>query len=64
MLAFVARRVFAEGVALVFAVRTQTCDDQFTGLRELEVRSLPDATRVRCWTRCSWEESTRTCGSG
>ncbi|GAA3680850.1 LuxR family transcriptional regulator [Lentzea roselyniae] len=42
MLAFVARRVFAEGVALVFAVRTQTCDDQFTGLRELEVRSLPD----------------------
>jgi DNA-binding CsgD family transcriptional regulator len=42
-LAFVARRLFAERVALVFAVRTSTLgpgDDQLLGLRELVVRGL------------------------
>ncbi|MBP2326607.1 DNA-binding CsgD family transcriptional regulator [Kibdelosporangium banguiense] len=41
-LAFVARRLFAERVALVFAVRTQTVDDQLAGLRELEIQGLRD----------------------
>jgi DNA-binding CsgD family transcriptional regulator len=46
MLAFVARRLLAERVALVFAVRTSTLgpgDDELAGLRELVVRGLPDA---------------------
>ncbi len=44
-LAFVARRLLAERVALVFAVRTSTLgpgDDQLVGLRELVVRGLRD----------------------
>ncbi|MGF7235680.1 MAG: AAA family ATPase, partial [Frankia sp.] len=42
-LAFVARRLLAERVAVVFAVRTPTLgpgDDQLVGLRELVVRGL------------------------
>lgn len=44
-LAFVARRLLAERVALVFAVRTSTppaADDPWVGLRELVVRGLRD----------------------
>ncbi len=44
-LAFVARRLLAERVVLVFAVRVSTLgpgDDQWVGLRELVVRELPD----------------------
>ncbi|RSM91868.1 LuxR family transcriptional regulator [Kibdelosporangium aridum] len=41
-LAFVARRLLAERVVLVFAVRSSTGDDQLAGLRELVVRGLPD----------------------
>ncbi|GAA2332130.1 LuxR C-terminal-related transcriptional regulator [Streptomyces kunmingensis] len=44
-LAFVARRLLAERVALVFAVRTSAsaaAGDQFAGLREIAVRGLHD----------------------
>ncbi|MEV0623870.1 AAA family ATPase [Nonomuraea sp. NPDC050404] len=44
-LAFVARRLLAERVALVFAVRTSaqgTADDDLRGLRELVIRGLRD----------------------
>jgi DNA-binding CsgD family transcriptional regulator len=44
-LAFVARRLLAERVALVFAMRVSTVgagDDHFVGLRELVVRGLRD----------------------
>ncbi|MFJ9123478.1 AAA family ATPase [Streptomyces sp. NPDC102340] len=44
-LAFVARRLLAERVALVFAVRTPTAaaaGDHFAGLREIAVRGLHD----------------------
>ena len=40
VLAFAARRLLAEPVGLVFAVREP--DEQFRGLAELEVRGLPD----------------------
>ena len=39
-LAFVARRLFAEKVGLVFAVRDAGGDHGFSGLRELEIRGL------------------------
>jgi len=45
-LAFVARRLLAERVALVFAVRLSTVgpgDDQLAGLRKLVVRGLRDS---------------------
>ncbi|GHH40728.1 ATP-binding protein [Lentzea cavernae] len=41
-LAFVARRLLAERVVFVFAVRSSAGDDQLAGLRELVVRGLPD----------------------
>ena len=41
-LAFVARRLLAERVALVFAVRTSAGDDQLAGLPELAVSGLRD----------------------
>jgi DNA-binding CsgD family transcriptional regulator len=46
ILAFVARRLLAERVALVFAVRTSTLgpdQDELAGQRDLVVRGLPDA---------------------
>jgi DNA-binding CsgD family transcriptional regulator len=42
VLEFVARRLFAESVALVFAVRPSGTDQAFSGLRELMVEGLPD----------------------
>ncbi|WP_233624930.1 AAA family ATPase, partial [Actinoplanes sp. ATCC 53533] len=45
LLAFVARRLLAERVVLVFALRVSTVgagDDRFVGLRELVVRGLQD----------------------
>src|SRR6476469_5134992 len=41
-LAFVARRLLAESVALVFAVRDPSEDETFAGLPELVVRGLDD----------------------
>ena len=41
-LAFVARRLLAERVAVVFAVRGPSTDDAFAGLPELAVRGLRD----------------------
>jgi DNA-binding CsgD family transcriptional regulator len=41
-LAFVARRLLAESVALVFAVRDETEDETFAGLPELVVQGLGD----------------------
>ena len=50
-LAFVARRLLAERVALVFAVREPSEDDELVGLPELRGdRTRPTATRARCST--------------
>src|SRR6201989_3562927 len=43
VLGFVARRLLAESVALVFAVREPSCDHQLVGLPELSLRGLQDA---------------------
>jgi DNA-binding CsgD family transcriptional regulator/tetratricopeptide (TPR) repeat protein len=41
-LAFVARRLLAEPVALVFAVRNNTVGDELTGLPDMEIHGLSD----------------------
>ena len=46
-LAFVARRLLAERIALVFAVREPSDEDALIGLPELTVRGLSDARRTR-----------------
>ena len=58
-LAFVARRLLAEPVALVFAVREPGDDHELAGLPELRGRGAA-ATRMpaRCWTRRSPGRST------
>ena len=48
-LAFVARRLGAESVGLVFGARIPGAD--LAGLPELEVTGLPVADARRCWTR-------------
>ena len=53
VLAFVARRLWAERVALgVFAVREPSEAPEFSGLPELVVAGLVIATARRCWNRC------------
>jgi DNA-binding CsgD family transcriptional regulator len=42
VLAFVARRLYAESVALVFAMRDDTSTAEFAGIPELQLRGLPD----------------------
>jgi hypothetical protein len=43
VLAFVARRLLAERIAMVFAVREPTAADELAGLPELRVEGLADA---------------------
>ena len=43
VLGFVARRLVAEPVALVFALREPSCEHQLVGLPELSLRGLQDA---------------------
>ncbi|HEY0409842.1 MAG TPA: AAA family ATPase [Candidatus Dormibacteraeota bacterium] len=47
VLAFVARRLHAESVALVFAVRDDSPRGEFAGIPELELSGLPDADARR-----------------
>jgi hypothetical protein len=61
VLAFVARRVYAESVVLVFATR-KTSDD-LQGLPELVVEGCTRPTRVFYWTRCSPGHWTRESGT-
>ena len=51
VLGFVARRLVAESVGLVFAARVPS--DELAGLPELLARGLQEAMRGRCWTRRS-----------
>ena len=50
-LEFVARRLAAEPVGLVFAVRETDEEPKLAGLRELRVHGLGSRTRPRCWGR-------------
>ena len=47
VLAFVARRLYAESVALLFAVRNDGPAGEFAGIPELELTGLPDADARR-----------------
>jgi predicted ATPase len=49
-LAFVARRLEAESVGLIFATRAPS--DELSGLPELVVGGCPMRMRTRCWIRC------------
>ena len=61
-LAFVARRLFAESVALIVATREP--HDELAGLPELVVDGLGDgATRAPCWTPSSRDRSTSACAT-
>ena len=60
-LGFVARRLLAEPVALVFAVRQRGAT--LPGLPELAIRASPTATRANCWNRSCWAGSIRGCGT-
>ena len=51
VLAFVARRLLAESVGLVFGFREPCEDNELTGLPELMVGVLAMTTRGRCWSR-------------
>ena len=53
-LAFVARRLMAESVALVFAVRDPADEQTFAGLPELIVGGLSDEAARECW---AWRSS-------
>jgi hypothetical protein len=61
-LAFVARRLMAEPVALVFAVRDGGPADVLAGLPELVVDGLSDAPPGNCWTPSYWDDSTSVDG--
>ena len=50
-LAFVARRLLAERIAMVFAVREPTDVNELSGLPELVVGGLADDDARRCWRR-------------
>ena len=50
VLAFVARRLGAESVGLVFG--TRVADGELAGLPELTVAGCPRPMRERCWIRC------------
>ena len=51
ILAFVARRLLAESIALVFAVREPSDPLELEGLPERKIGGLATATLGRCWTR-------------
>jgi hypothetical protein len=66
-LGFVARRLWAGSVGLVFGARVPT--DDLAGLPELEVGGCAGATRGRCWTwrwpgRSMRGSGTRSCPRG
>lgn len=64
VLAFVARRLMAEPVALVLAVREPDDDPGLAGLPALAVEGLSEPDAAPCWTRRSAYRSTRWCGTG
>jgi hypothetical protein len=76
VLAFVSRRLAAERVALVFALRDASETDAsetdaseidvqpFTGLRSCDWTASPTATRARCWPPVSTLRSTTWCANG
>jgi hypothetical protein len=61
-LSFVARRLLAERVALVFAVRESSEEQELAGLPEQTVEGLSDGARF--WTRRSRGGWTSACGNG
>ena len=63
-LAFVARRLLAERVGLVFAVRADGHDHELRGLPELAVEGSAPRTRGRCWTPRFLGRSTSACATG
>jgi hypothetical protein len=50
VLAFVARRLLAERIAMVFAVREPAPADELAGLPELRVEGWTPALPARCWS--------------
>ena len=63
-LAFVARRLMAERVALVFAVRDPSDDLELAGLRELVVGGLRDGDARALLASAVPGDSTSACGTG
>ena len=62
-LAFVARRLLAESVGLVFAVRQSSEVRELDGLPELLLGGLGGATPARCWTRRGRDAWTSRCST-
>jgi predicted ATP-dependent serine protease len=63
-LAFVVRRLMAERLALVFAVREEEDARDLAGLPALAVRVSGTRTRERCWRPWSVGWWTRACATG
>jgi AAA ATPase domain len=58
ILGFIARRLLAESVAIVVAVRDPNPRRDFDGLPELVLRGLPGKMRAPCWAKPSRVRST------
>jgi len=63
-LAFVSRRLLAERVGLVFALRESGDEQELDGLPELVIEGLAAADAAGCWPRRSPARSTRECRIG
>ena len=57
------RRLLAESVALVLAVREPSEERELAGLPDLPARRLAEEARAPCWRRSSWGRSTSACAT-